>query len=130
MNKFTKIPAVLMLAFFLLSAADTTALADIAPDDITNALPENLTHPYLFFTDEEKPAILSRIDNDPECHNIFAQLHAETNRLLYTPVEPVPSQPKDKGPQLFDRSGDFAKIYYAYRTAAYNLAFVYHISFT
>ena len=117
-----------MIIHMLLLAGVSTASADVTPDDITNALPDNLTHPYLFFTEKEKPAILSRIENDPECHDIFAQLHAEANRLLHTPVEPVPPQPKDKGPQLFDRSGDFAQIYYAYRTAAYNLAFVYQMT--
>ena len=35
----------------------------------------------------------------------MAKLIAEANRLIYTSVEPLPPQPKDKGPQLFDNTG-------------------------
>ena len=90
-----------------------------------------LTHPYLFFTEVEKPAIIDRIENDPESRGIFDRLLAEANRLLHTPVDRVPPQPMEKGPQMFDsdeESGKFMNTWYSYRTAAYNLAFVYQMT--
>lgn len=112
----------------LLSVFGKTAHADVSAADIANSLKKNLEHPYLFFTNEEKPAILERIHKDPEAEAIMDRLLAESNRYLSTPVPPVPEQPKEQGPQLFDRSGDFATIYYLYRNAAYTLAFVYQMT--
>ncbi len=104
------------------------AFSDVTSGDIKKALPKKLEHPYLFFTESEKPAILERIKNDPECRDIMDRLLAEANRLLYTPVTPIPPQPKDKGGQLFDTSGDFGGIFYNYRESAYKLAFIYQIT--
>ena len=105
------------------SSAETTT------EDIAGALTRDLTHPYLFFSERDKPAILDRIREDPECRGIMDRLIAEANRLLYTPVEPMPPQPNDKGPQLFDNTGgEFMGMYYRYRTSAYNLAFIYQMT--
>jgi len=106
------------------------AYGQATQEDIASSLPKNLKHPYLLFDESDKPAILARIQNDPECRDIMARLKAEANRLLYTPADPMPPQPKDKGPQLFDNTGggEFMAQYYAYRTAAYNLAFVYQMT--
>ncbi|MHB9030151.1 MAG: heparinase II/III domain-containing protein, partial [Candidatus Latescibacterota bacterium] len=103
---------------------------DATQEEIAASLPKTLNHPYLLFDEAEKPAILARIQNDPESRDIMARLLAEANRLLYTPVDPMPPQPKDKGSQLFDNTGDggFLSQYYAYRSNAYNLAFVYQMT--
>ena len=118
--------AILIIVQVLIAVA---AGADITPKDITRELPARLEHPYLFFTENDKPAILERIETDPDCRDIMAKLIAEANRLIYTSVEPLPPQPKDKGPQLFDNTGgEFISTFYRYRTAAYQLAFVYQMT--
>ena len=104
----------------------TTAKADLTSSDIAKSLKKNLKHPYLYFTEKEKPALLERIKNDPECHDIMERLLAEANRLMYTPVEiPLPQQLRDS---RFDTSGKFLGVYGSYRRAAYNLAFVYQMT--
>ena len=116
----------LLLAFFFAPYS----YAEPTQADIAGALPKVLKHPYLLFDDTEKPAILSQIQTDPESRDIMARLLAEANRLLYTPVDPMPPQPLNKGAQLFDNTGDggYLSQYYAYRTNAYNLAFVYQMT--
>ncbi len=106
------------------------AYADVSMQDIAKSLPKDLKHPYLLFGEADKPAILDRIRNDPESRDIMARLTAEANRLLFTPVDPMPPQPLDRGEQLFDNTGDggFLSKYYAYRSSAYNLAFVYQMT--
>ena len=59
----------------ILIAAVPAAQAQITSKHIDNALKKNLVHPYLFFTEEEKPAILDRIENDPETGHIMARIH-------------------------------------------------------
>ncbi len=52
--------------------------AQVKKDDIDKAIDiTSLQHPYLYFTDEEKPALLDRIKNDPESNDIFRQIEAE-----------------------------------------------------
>ncbi|MCE5251976.1 heparinase II/III-family protein [bacterium] len=100
--------------------------ADVTSDDIARSLRQNLRHPYLYFTEDEKPAILDRIDRDPACRDIMNRLLAEANRLLYTPVvTPLPRELKDS---RFDTSGDFLSVYGQYRRAAYILAFLYQMT--
>ena len=124
MQRITQVLFILLALF-----AIPKSYADVTPDDIAASLPKELKHPYLFFTEQEKPAIIERINTDPESRDIMEKLLAEAKRLLYTPVEPLPPQPKDKGPQLFDNTGgEFIQIFYSYRTAAYNLAFVYQMT--
>ncbi|MFC1608371.1 heparinase II/III family protein [Candidatus Latescibacterota bacterium] len=123
-----RIVCLVTLLAVLVPSGALVSLSDITANDISRSLPERLEHPYLFFTEAEKPAILDRIENDPNCAELMAQLRAESNRLLHTPVKPIPPQPMDRGPQLFDQSGDFTKIYYDYRSAAHKLAFVYQMT--
>lgn len=112
--------------FFLFLGITVSVWADITAGDIAGALKDNLEHPYLWFTGEEKPAILDRIENDPECRAIFDRLLSECNRWLYTPVEtPLPRQLPDS---RFDTSGEFLSVYYNYRRAAYSLAFAYQMT--
>ena len=119
----------LKIVFILLLLFAGPAVAEeynVSADDITSALTKNLTHPYLYFTEDEKSDILDRIENDPDCRAIMQRLTAEANRLLYTPVEiPLPRQLPDS---RFDTSGKFLSFYGSYRRAAYELAFVYQMT--
>ena len=100
--------------------------AEVTVRDIEKSIRKNLKHPYLFFTEEEKPELLERIKNDPEAKNIMARLLAEANRLMYTPVEmQTPVEPKN--PRYWS---DNKAIRYVngYRHAAQTLAFVYQMT--
>ncbi|MBN1292493.1 MAG: heparinase II/III family protein [Candidatus Latescibacteria bacterium] len=115
-----------ILFFVLFFIIILPAYADVTPQDIDNAISKPLHHPYLYFTEQEKPAIQERIKNDPDCKDIMDRLLAEANRLLYTPVEtPLPQQFKDS---RFDTSGKFLGVYGLYRNAAFNLAFCYQMT--
>ena len=118
-----KITFFILIFFYLISMAFS---ADLSPSDIGKALTKNLKHPYLHFTKADKPAILERIKNDPECHELFNYYLAEAKRLLFTPVEiPLPRQLQNS---RFDTSGKFLGVYYSYRRAALNLALVYQMT--
>ena len=87
----------ILVASVVLFVSSALALGDVSQQDIESAInKDNLQHPYLYFTEEEKPAILERVNNDPECNDIMVRLLAEGNRLLYTPIETeVPGQVKN-----------------------------------
>jgi len=48
---------------------------------------DQLHHPYLYFSDEEKPRILQRIQSDPESRDVMKRLVAEGNRYLRKPFQ-------------------------------------------
>jgi hypothetical protein len=113
--------------FALLCAACVSAAgADIAPGEVKSALAGNLVHPYLYFTEGEKPAILERIRTVPESRYIMERLLAEANRLLYTPVDPQAPVP-EKNTRYFS-TGEYDRYYYSNRGNALTLAFVYQMT--
>lgn len=115
--------AVLLGLTFFLSAP---VLADVTAEDISNALQPELQHPYLYFTENEKPALLDRIENDPECREIMSRLLAEGNRLLYTPVEKY-APVRDKNPR-YTENNDYNHYIWNYREHAQSLAFLYQMT--
>ncbi|MBN1294770.1 MAG: heparinase II/III family protein [Candidatus Latescibacteria bacterium] len=116
----------ILLSIFFTSFHTLPVSADIGSLDIENALRKDLSHPYLYFTEEEKPAILERIKNDPECHNIMARFLAEANKLLYTPVElKVPG--KEPNPDFTDNN-DWLNYQRSNKNSAHLLAFVYQMT--
>jgi len=116
----------------LMFVAVSQAYCDLAKDDIDKAINKsNLKHPYLYFSDEDKPAMLERIKNDPECSDIMAQKLAEANRLLHTPVERViPIQGRNTRADWteYDRDGKYEQYFYSNRNNAFDLAFVYQMT--
>ncbi len=102
------------------------AFSDTTPGKIEQALRSGFQHPYLFFTEEEKPVILDRIKNDPECSDIMRRLIAEANRLIYTPVEKqAPTQSKLDS---FFGYNDWYNYLNRNEKAAFRLAFVYQMT--
>jgi len=100
--------------------------ADVTEGDVEGALLKGLRHPYLYFTAEDKPAILERIENDPDCNDIFRRELAEANRLLHAPVE-------RKAPERFTNArfeGDYRYEAFLMKNAdaAYRLAFIYQMT--
>lgn len=54
-----------------------------------------LQHPYLFFDNKDKQALIDRIKNNPESKHIFDALIAEGHRFLHVPIQkPEPPHPK------------------------------------
>lgn len=118
-----KIAVMLLASSFIFLPS---SFAEVTSQDIEESLPKNLEHPYLFFSEYEKPAILERIKNDPECKAIMDRLLAETNRLMFTPVvSQIPAESKNT---RFSGPGEFEKYYYNYRKWVLQLAFVYQMT--
>lgn len=116
------LPALGIMLFF----STVQIEADVTADDIGQSLKRELHHPYLYFTDEEKPAIRARIENEPECHDLMQQFLAEGNRLLYTPVE-IQAPRKELNPD-FTEVNDLLNYQQQYKSNARLLAFLYQMT--
>ena len=102
--------------------------AQVTTQDLSRAISmEKLQHPYLYFTSEDKPAILKRIETDPESKSIMNGLLAEGHRLLYLPVkDPPPARVKHP---RYAASGDEANAYAGnIAEGAVKLAFLYQMT--
>ncbi|MDP2887310.1 MAG: heparinase II/III family protein [Ignavibacteria bacterium] len=102
--------------------------AQVTTQDLAKAIGiEKLQHPYLYFTNEDKPAILKRIQTDPECKRIMAGLLAEGHRFLSVPVkDPPPARLKHP---RYAAGGDEAKDYASeISDGALKLAFLYQMT--
>lgn len=100
--------------------------------DIDNSIDKGiLKHPYLYFSEEDKPAMLKRIQNDSECNAIFRRLKAECNMLLHMPVNKnIPVQGKNTRADWTedDRNNAYESYYNLNRSNAFNLAFLYQLT--
>jgi hypothetical protein len=119
--------------FSLILIAFSLALsAQVTKDDIDRAIDiKSLRHPYLYFTEEEKPVLLNRIENDRECNDIFRRLQAEANMWLYMPVDrDIPIQGKNTraGWSEYDRDHRYARYFNTNRDNAFYLAFLYQMT--
>ncbi len=114
------------LAFSLLSSAQ------VSKDDIDKAIDfSSLKHPYLYFTEDEKPDLLDRIEKDPECNAIFRRLQAEAKMWLEMPVDrniPIQGKNTRAGWSEYDRDGNYSRYYNTTRSNAFNLAFLYQMT--
>ena len=64
-----KCTAVVLVCLFTVVSM---SFADITKDDLDAVINKNnLKHPYLYFTDDEKSVLLERIKNDPESRDIM-----------------------------------------------------------
>lgn len=102
------------------------AASDVTREDIAASIKPGFTHPYLYFTERDKSAILSRIEHDSECRDIMARLSAEGNRLLYTPVDPTP--PPFDPHAGFTNDIDWLRYIRNNANAALKLSFLYQMT--
>ena len=111
---------VCFIAFMCLLAAPCSA-DDITATEMAGAIDPALSHPYLFFSEADKPAMLARIENDSRYRDIMNRALAEGNRQLHTPVESWEDYMIEHGKALsgFRRSN---------LSAALNLAFLYQMT--
>lgn len=101
------------------------ALAQQQQIDPAWKAPSNLQHPYLLFSDSDKPAILERIRQDPESRDIMAELLVEGNRLMYTPIGEIPAeQPNPR----YDSDGKYNRYVGECREAMMTLSFLYQMT--
>ena len=121
-----------VIALLALVSAAPARAADITREDIDKAIrKDTLRHPYLYFSEKEKPAILERIKNDPESSECMARLLAEANRLMYTPVSydiPVEGKNTRAAWTEADRDGKYEDYYHDKCRNAFVLAFVYQMT--
>ncbi len=115
-----------LFAMLLFRISCVPAYADLTAADAASGISKNLTHPYLYFTAEEKTILLERAETDPVCRDYFRRLLAESNRLLYTPVEAEPPQ-KSRNPR-FDASYEVEGYLLANTRRAYDLALAYQMT--
>ena len=99
--------------------------AQITKQMVADALPDKLTHPYLFFNKAERNDILSLIRNDKESKQIYERLLVECNRLMYTAIEKFP--PETDHPRYYS-DGKFDQQMGTYSNAAMSLAFLYQLT--
>lgn len=108
------------------------SFAQITKADIDKVIDvSSLKHPYLYFSEDEKPVLLGRIEKDEECRYIFEHLKAEANMWLHMPVDKnIPIQGKNTraGWTEYDRDGKYAKYYNTTRNNAFYLAFLYQMT--
>lgn len=120
-----------ILAFVLMSVYEAGA-ADITKADVDNSIKKSgLKHPYLYFDENDKPAILERIKTDPEIRDIMNRLTARANMLLHMPVDrviPVQGRNTRAGWTEYDTDGKYENHYTSNRDNAVLLAFVYQMT--
>jgi hypothetical protein len=91
----------------------------------------SLQHPYLYFSEKDKPELLNRIENDQESNDIFRKLEAQAQMWLHMPVDkniPVQGKNTRAGWTEYDRDGKYSKYYNTNRNNAFYLAFLYQMT--
>ena len=122
----------IILILFALAGVSFSVFSQVTKTDIDKAIDvQSLKHPYLYFTDQEKPEILNRIENDRETNEVFMRLLAEAKLLLQMPVEPnAPVQGKNPraGWSESDKDSKYENYCLSYRGNAFTLAFLYQMT--
>ncbi|MFI4911570.1 MAG: heparinase II/III family protein [Sedimentisphaeraceae bacterium JB056] len=75
------------LSFLGLANADIKE-PDLTAEDISNSIRQDLKHPYLHFTEADKPAIRERIQNDPICKRIYAEMKEKADSYINSSSRP------------------------------------------
>lgn len=116
----------------LFVCVSNNTFSQVSKSDIDKAIDiASLKHPYLYFTEEEKPALSDRIRNDPESNDIFRRLEAEANMWLHMPVDrniPIQGKNTRAGWSEYDRDGKYARYYNSNRDKTFYLAFLYQMT--
>jgi hypothetical protein len=119
-------PRLCVLALLLLALA-VPASAQVTTRDMSRAIDfSQLKHPYLYFSDADKPAMLERIKNDPESRAIFDRLKKKADSLLDDTVEM--EIPNEKKHPRYWTDGVHDKLVNGDRSAVETLAFVYQMT--
>lgn len=119
----------LFLAFLILS---NVISAQLTKSDIDKAIDISaLKHPYLYFSESDKPELINRIKTDQESNDIFERLKAECNMYLFMPVDkniPVQGKNTRAGWSEADNDRKYSKYYSTTQGNAFKLAFLYQLT--
>jgi hypothetical protein len=119
-------PRVFALVLLLL-ALSSPVLAQVTARDMEQALDASkMKHPYLYFGEADKPAILERIKNDPESRAIFERLKKQADSLLDNTVEM--EIPNEKKHPRYWTDGVHDRLVDGDRNAVQTLAFIYQMT--
>ncbi len=119
-------PRIFAFALLLL-ALGSPVFAQITARDVSRAIDiSKLKHPYLYFSEADKPAILERIKNDPESKAIYDRLKTKADDLLDDTVEM--EIPNEKKHPRFWTDGVHDRLVGTDRNAVQTLAFVYQMT--
>jgi arylsulfatase A-like enzyme len=104
-----------------------SASAPVTTRDMASAIDvPALQHPYLFFSEADKPALRARVQDDPEARAIMERLRTEADRLLGVTVDTaIPNEQKHP---RFWTDGVHDRMVGEARRAARTLAFVYQMT--
>ena len=76
----------ILFIVILIQFYTTISFAQVSKEEMNREINiSDLHHPYLFFSNKDKPEILNRIKNDPRCQKVMAALLAEGHRFLNMP---------------------------------------------
>lgn len=118
--------------FLILMVLSNLVSAQLTKGDIDKAIAiSSLKHPYLYFSEEEKPELLKRIQSEPDCNDIFNKLKAEAKMWLAMPVDrniPVQGKNTRAGWSESDRDGKYGEYYSTNLNNAFQLAFLYQMT--
>ncbi len=112
----------LLIAVFASSAFGQATARDVAAAIGTG----KLTHPYLYFSEADKPAILDRIKNDPESRAIYERMKKKADDLLDDTVDM--EIPNEKKHPRYWTDGVHDRMVGTDRNAVETLAFVYQMT--
>ena len=122
----------ILIILLATSLSANGAYAQVTQADIDQAIEiSSLRHPYLYFTEEEKPKLLERIKNDRESSDIFEKLKATAQMWLQMPVDyniPIQGKNTRAGWSEHDRNGAYGRYYNSNRDQAFLLAFLYQMT--
>lgn len=128
MKNLTRFLLIILSVIFL----SAPIAAQLTKTDIDKAIDiSSLKHPYLYFSENEKPELMNRIKNVPEYNDIFRKLEAEAQMWMHMPVDkniPVQGKNTRAGWTENDRNGEYAKYYNNNRDKAFYLAFLYQMT--
>ena len=127
MNKTLKNLLTLCACCFFIAAQ-----AQLSKNDIDKSIDfSSLKHPYLYFSEEDKPTILKRIETDRESNDIFRKLKAQAKMWLAMPVDkniPVQGKNTRAGWSEYDTDGKYSVYYRTNINNAFDLAFLYQMT--
>ncbi len=117
-----------LLPCLLLMLIACSLNAQLNREDLSKSINAGqLQHPYLFFTDEDKPAILKRIQSDKESKDIMAGLMAEGHRFLNMPIRKE-APPAPRNPRYYVEDTEATRHVGQLRSGATTLAFLYQMT--
>ena len=120
------------VVLFLIASLLGRLSAQLTQKEVDKAISiESLQHPYLYFDEQEKSALIRRIAEDPASNNIFRKLKAQAKVWMAMPVDNnIPVQGKNTRADWTeeDRSTAYEEYYSNNRNNAFYLAFLYQMT--